>query len=91
MYSHTASSVSRRGSARPMLQAASRDEIATFQLNRLRNGLRRALPGNAFYQRRLGDLARQPLADFADFASLPFTTKADLVRDQSEIRRMAAT
>ena len=62
-----------------MLQAASRDEIANFQLNRLRNGLRRALPGNAFYQRRLGDLARQPLADFADFASLPFTTKADLV------------
>jgi phenylacetate-CoA ligase len=67
-----------------MLQAASRDEIAAFQLNRLRNGLRRALPGNAFYQRRLGDLARHPLADHADFTSLPFTTKADLVRDQSE-------
>jgi phenylacetate-CoA ligase len=84
MYSHPASSVSQRGGARPMLQAASRDEIANFQLNRLRNGLRRALPGNAFYQRRLGDLARQPLADFADFARLPFTTKADLVGDQSE-------
>lgn len=84
MYSHPASSVSQRGGARPMLQAASRDEIANFQLNRLRNGLRRALPGNAFYQRRLGDLARQPLADFADFTRLPFTTKADLVGDQNE-------
>ncbi len=85
MYSHPASSsVSQRGGARPMLQAASRDEITTFQLNRLRNGLRRALPGNAFYQRRLGDLASQPVADFADFTNLPFTTKADLVRDQSE-------
>ena len=84
MYSHPASSVSQRGGARPMLQAASRDEIANFQLNRLRNGLRRALPGNAFYQRRLGDLARQPLADFADFTRLPVTTKADLVGDQSE-------
>ena len=84
MYSHPASSVSQRGGARPMLQAASRDEIANFQLNRLRNGLRRALPGNAFYQRRLADLARQPLADFADFTRLPFTTKADLVGDQSE-------
>ena len=84
MYSHPASSVSRSGSARPMLQAASRDEIATFQLNRLRNGLRRVLPGNAFYQRRLGHRANQPLADLADFTSLPFMNKADLVRDQSE-------
>lgn len=83
MYPHTASSVTQDGAARPRLQSASRDEIATFQLNRLRNGLRRILPGNAFYQRRLGDLARQPLVDFDTFHRLPFTSKADLVSDQA--------
>jgi phenylacetate-CoA ligase len=66
-----------------MLQSASRDEIATFQLNRLRSGLRRMLPGNAFYARHWGDRARQPLADLDAFRQLPFTTKADLVSDQS--------
>src|SRR6185437_5083236 len=82
MYPHTASPVTGNGIVRPMLQSASRDEIATLQLNRLRSGLRRMLPGNAFYTRRWGDRARQPLADLAAFRQLPFTTKADLVSDQ---------
>jgi phenylacetate-CoA ligase len=84
MYPHIASPVTQSGHARPLLQSASRDEIETFQLNRLRTGLRRALPGNAFYQRRLGERARQPLADFDAFRRLPFSDKADLVNDQSE-------
>src|SRR6185312_973450 len=83
MYPRTASPAP-GGIARPLLQSASGEEIETFQFNRLRNGLGRMLPGNAFYQRRLGDLARAPLSDSAAFRRLPFTTKTDLVRDQRE-------
>ena len=83
MNSRTASPAS-GGVSRPRLQSASAGEIETFQLNRLRIGLRRMLPGNAFYQRRLGDLAREPLGDSAAFRRLSFTTKADLVADQRD-------
>lgn len=84
MYQQTASPVTGKRIARPKLQSASREEIETFQINRLRNGLRRMLPGNAFYQRRWGELAHQPLSNISDLRRLPFITKADLVRDQAE-------
>ena len=84
MYPRTASPATGGGIVRPLLQTAGGEEIETFQLNRLRNGLGRMLPGNVFYQRRLGDLARAPLGDSAAFRRLPFTTKADLVRDQRD-------
>ena len=60
MYPRTASPATGGGIVRPLLQTAGGEEIETFQLNRLRNGLGRMLPGNVFYQRRLGDLARAP-------------------------------
>lgn len=66
----------------PALQTATRDQIETYQLNRLRVGLRRLLPHNAFYERKLGALAREPLADLAAFRRVPFTTKAELISDQ---------
>ncbi|TMD61021.1 MAG: phenylacetate--CoA ligase [Chloroflexi bacterium] len=60
------------------------DERQASQLQRLRAGLDAVLPTNAFYQRKLSGLATADLRSPADLNALPFTTKAELVRDQLE-------
>jgi phenylacetate-CoA ligase len=68
----------------PTLQTASRDEIAAYQINRLRAGLRRVLDGNPFYQRKLAGLDTARLTDLDALRLLPFTTKGELIADQRE-------
>jgi len=70
--------------APPMLQTADREAIEAHQLERLRAGLHRILASNRFYQRKLDGFDPRCLTDFAAFRRLPFTTKAELVRDQLE-------
>jgi phenylacetate-CoA ligase len=69
---------------RPWPQTASREDIATYQVNRLRIGLRRVLDSNRFYQRKLAGLDRRDLSSLDPLRSLPFTTKSELVDDQAE-------
>jgi phenylacetate-CoA ligase len=59
-------------------------ELREAQLARVRELLRVALPGNRFYSRKLGNLAPNDIRTPADFAKLPFTTKAELAADQAE-------
>ncbi len=66
------------------LQTASREAIATYQLNRLRVGLGRVLAGNGFYQRKLAGFDPRELRNLDDLRRLPFTTKAELVADQAQ-------
>jgi phenylacetate-CoA ligase len=66
----------------PTLQTASREAIATYQLNRLRTGLRRVLESNRFYQRKLAGVDPRQLTSLDALALLPFTVKAELVNDQ---------
>jgi phenylacetate-CoA ligase len=66
------------------LQAAPRETIATYQLNRLRVGLGRVLAGNAFYQHKLARFDARDLRGLDDLRSLPYTTKDELVTDQAE-------
>ncbi len=66
------------------LQTASRESIATYQINRLRTGLRRILPANRFYQRKLDGFDTRALSDLAALRAMPFTTKAELIADQRE-------
>lgn len=54
------------------------------QLDRLRRLLAEALPGNGFLARTLAGVRPDDLRTPADFARLPFTTKADLAADQDE-------
>lgn len=71
-------------SAYPALHMASREAIATYQLNRLRTGLHRVLERNRFYQRKLAGLDLSQLSSLDALRSLPFTTKTELVSDQYE-------
>ena len=66
---------------RPDLETASPEMIRERQLARLTALLARVLPDNAFYARKYGALRSQISWD--EFSGLPFTTKADLVQDQS--------
>lgn len=59
----------------------SRAEIEARQLERLRAMLAEILPGNAFYRARLSGAAPATLEEF--YASVPFTTKQDLVDDHA--------
>ena len=68
---------------RPSIQTASPDEIETYQLTRLRTGLRHVLEFNAFYQHKLADGDPRALATLVDLRRLPFTTKAELIEDQA--------
>jgi phenylacetate-CoA ligase len=62
------------------IEAASRDEIAALQLDRLKWSVRHAYENVAFYHRRFDEAGVHPddLRDLADLARVPFTTKQDL-------------
>jgi phenylacetate-CoA ligase len=59
-------------------------ELREAQLARVRELLRLALPGNAFYSRKFAGVTHNDIRTLADFAKLPFTTKAELATDQNE-------
>ncbi|MBY0589211.1 phenylacetate--CoA ligase family protein [bacterium] len=65
-------------------ETMTRSELETFQLSRLRHGLSRLSESNPFYQKKFSQwkgvaatLSRE------EFALLPFTTKEELLDDQS--------
>lgn len=65
-----------------------RDGLETRQLARLNTLLQTAVESNRFWQRRFAEAALtaediQTIASLDDLRSLPLTTKADLVEDQS--------
>ncbi len=66
---------------KPDLETAPPERTRARQLERLNALLTEILPDNRFYAAKLGGLSL-PL-DWSDFASLPFTTKAELVADQA--------
>ena len=59
-------------------------ELHATQLARVRELLAAILPSNRFYARKFAGLATRDIRTLADFATLPFTTKAELAADQSE-------
>jgi phenylacetate-CoA ligase len=65
------------------LENASRSLIEEHQLARLQLGLRRILPHNRFYEKKLfAGRASIILESLKDLSRLPFTTKRELVADQ---------
>jgi phenylacetate-CoA ligase len=65
------------------LETAERALIEAHQLARLQEGLKRILPSNPFYRRKLlGGNAAFSLESLEEFPRLPFTTKQELVADQ---------
>lgn len=66
------------------LETAARELTEAHQLARLQVGLQRILPRNTFYARKfLQSQTTLKLESFADFRRLPFTTKHELVDDQT--------
>ncbi|HEU0028717.1 MAG TPA: AMP-binding protein, partial [Ktedonobacterales bacterium] len=68
---------------RPWLQMAERETLTRYQLIKLRAGLERALRTNGFLRGKLGGFDPQALTSLGALAELPFTTKRELVEDQS--------
>lgn len=69
------------------LETMARDDLAQYQWQRLAPVLARVLEGNAFYRRAWaasGVHDAREIRGWEEFRRLPFTTKADLVRDQDE-------
>ena len=67
------------------LETADRSRIEAHQLERLQEGLRRILPDNRFYRRKLSQENEIiSIERLSDLARLPFTTKRELVADQEE-------
>ncbi len=65
------------------LENASRSLIEEHQLARLQLGLRRILPHNRFYEKKLfAGRATIILESLKDLSGLPFTTKQELITDQ---------
>ncbi len=64
----------------------SRDELGQRQLRQVRDLLRDVLPANRFWHQKLSDAGFDPrdLKSLDDFARLPFTTKTELVADQTQ-------
>ncbi|WP_417668802.1 phenylacetate--CoA ligase PaaK [Roseibium sp.] len=62
------------------IETASRDEIASVQLERMKWSLAHAYENSAFYRKRFDDAGVHPddLKTLADLAKFPFTTKTDL-------------
>lgn len=58
-----------------------RPALRDLQLRRLRELLDEILPRNGFYAAKLGRVRQ--VSSWTDFAELPFTTKAEIVEDQS--------
>lgn len=65
------------------LQSATRSEIEQHQLQRLNHLLAEILPANDFYHKKLGT-ANLQLNDLSELADLPFTTKDELISNNSE-------
>ena len=65
---------------KPALEAATPGAIRNQQLARFNALLREILPGNRFYQAKLGNCSGT--LGWDDFRRLPFTTKQELVADQ---------
>ena len=65
------------------LQSATRTEIEQYQLQRLNHLLAEILPANNFYLEKFGAHNLQ-LNDLSELADLPFTTKHELISDNSE-------
>jgi phenylacetate-CoA ligase len=65
------------------LQSATRSEIEQHQLQRLNHLLAEILPTNNFYHEKFGAHDLQ-LNDLSELAALPFTTKHELISDNSE-------
>ena len=63
---------------RRQLQQLNRPALISYQLDRLNRLLDHILPHNSFYAEKLAGAVR-PIASPADLASLPFTTKEELV------------
>jgi phenylacetate-CoA ligase len=61
-----------------------RRSIEAEQLRRLRRMLEQILPSNEFYRRKFADLDVMRLNSLEQLETLPFTTKAELVADQSD-------
>src|SRR3954453_2647822 len=58
-------------------------DLRDAQLARVRGLLAAVLPGNAFYARKLAGVRPEAIRTPEDFARLPFTTKTELVADQT--------
>src|SRR5262249_865621 len=58
-------------------------QLRNAQLARVRDLLAAVLPGNTFHAKKLAGIRPDDLRTLADFAQLPFTTKAELVADQA--------
>ncbi|MEE2843423.1 MAG: phenylacetate--CoA ligase family protein [Planctomycetota bacterium] len=65
------------------LQSATRLEIEQHQLQRLNHLLAEILPANNFYHEKFGSHDLQ-LNDLSELVDLPFTTKHELISDNSE-------
>ena len=65
------------------LQSATRSEIEQHQLQRLNHLLAEILPANNFYHEKLAADDLQ-LNDLSELANLPFTTKHELISDNTE-------
>ncbi len=59
-------------------------ELREAQLSRVRELLAAILPANRFYAQKLAGVTSNDIRTPADFATLPFTTKAELAADQTE-------
>ncbi len=71
----------------PTLESLPRADLAEYQWQRFAPLFERVLRDNPFYRRKWSDAGagtRRPLRDWEDFRALPFTTKAELVRDQED-------
>ncbi|HYY54708.1 MAG TPA: AMP-binding protein [Candidatus Dormibacteraeota bacterium] len=64
-------------------ETASPDERLAAQLRRLRAGLGEITRSNPFYREKFAGLDPRDVDSLDDFRHLPFTTKAELVRDQA--------
>jgi phenylacetate-CoA ligase len=67
------------------IETASREDLATHQMSRLRTLLKELLASNPFYGMRLRDAGFTDvrlLHSLEDLKSLPFTRKGELVEDQ---------
>ncbi len=66
-----------------MSVTATRDDLRAAQLARVRELLSAVLPANHFYAQKLSGTSPHDIRTAADFARLPFTTKSELVADQT--------
>ncbi|HWP85708.1 MAG TPA: AMP-binding protein [Terriglobia bacterium] len=67
----------------PELETALRSELENRQSERLQQLLRQVLKSNPFYSRKLREAGIDSPVPLSRLADLPFTTKAEIVADQS--------